>query len=614
MKTTGIDVGPRLSHLVVLEGSARKFRIERGASVLGGAPAAASLIRKEGLPSDRVLLGVSGRECVIRNLSLPFTGREEIRKVLKFEAESVIHSHSIDDVVVDALTIEETKEGTKLFLVACPKQGLKEKLEAFKKAEVQVERAGFEQDLLVRAAAHFGVFDPEEPGEEEQEENAEETVCDLLLRLDEVSTSMTPVVGGTILTSRVLRMGLHTLTARVAELRGLDPEDVARSLPTFLGLDPVRPDEGDGDGEEAAPGPPPSLDPSDFEDALREFVEHLRREMTRFFAGAAIPVTPERILLTGVGARLPGVAELLSAGLDLPVEGLDLCKRVPGAEEEDLGPECDLALAAAMGALGVLKPGMDFRQEELRFQRRFDRLKLPLALASFLGAFFLLYSDLDLLRGIQKVESAIGSPKYAKKRVGSRSRQLPTWTGLLARLAYPSPRSGYVKNILPPKTADSILKKLAKAPPLQRVTTLRNELISLRKKLERETGYFPELDLQSGLAVLQAFADAMDKADKRPDIGRFVVFAIHLRVGTKKTDRYLEFEVSFRGKDFIEQAAAFKQVLQEACGRPGPFAAAKQTKGGTPYQDPATPGSEYVFRITLFPDYGVFQPKRTASR
>ena len=53
-------------------------------------------------------IGVQASRAVIREITLPFTDLEQIKKVVKFEAESHLHEIPIEDVVVAFHKISES--------------------------------------------------------------------------------------------------------------------------------------------------------------------------------------------------------------------------------------------------------------------------------------------------------------------------------------------------------------------------------------------------------------------------------------------------------------------------------------------------------------------------
>ena len=121
-KAVGLDAGEHEVKLVELDGSYRRTRLskillerveedEAGADdalhASRGAVAALRAFKEVNANRENITLGFPSREAVFRRLTVPFSGREQIRKVIKFEVEGSIHSHSVDDMVRKGRDLEE---------------------------------------------------------------------------------------------------------------------------------------------------------------------------------------------------------------------------------------------------------------------------------------------------------------------------------------------------------------------------------------------------------------------------------------------------------------------------------------------------------------------------
>jgi len=259
-----------------------------------------------------------------------------------------------------------------------------------------------------------------------------------------------------------------------------------------------------------------------------------------------------------------------------------------------------------MAAIGCFKVSLNFRQEDLSFKRKFERLKVPLAVAIWCFAIFLLVSVKNLRRANLEYDEAVGAVIPSKS--GRQKYKYPVYSGLLLQLAHPVRKNSHLRlRVTDQKDADRILAKLAKTPLDDRVDTLYAELRNLKRKLEKATGYFPELRLESGLAVLQTFSTLVEEADKAPDIGRFLILKIDLNVGSNKGNRKLHCTVAFRGADFRAQSASFQRICRDSLGKDdSPFAEFKVAGSESLFKD--TDGAELSFQFKLKDQIGVFQP------
>src|SRR5262245_62167124 len=59
-------------------------------------------------PRTRVVGAVDSGHAILREVALPFKGEEQVRKTVRYELESLIHNHSIEELVVAHYKTGET--------------------------------------------------------------------------------------------------------------------------------------------------------------------------------------------------------------------------------------------------------------------------------------------------------------------------------------------------------------------------------------------------------------------------------------------------------------------------------------------------------------------------
>ena len=580
-KVTGIDIGSTSIKLVEIDGSNRKWRVQRVVSYPRSVPQEAeddspppserellltdlkAAWHDSGATRDRAMLAVSASQCILRTMSLPFRGRDEIRKVLKFEAEGHIHSHSIEDVVVDALTVEERKDGTEMFLVACPKEQLGEDIKLIQKTGCDPEWADLGAALLVSAADELGVFAAPVAVEGESsapEDDSGEAPVDLVIDLGASSVQLIVVRGGQLATVRCLRWGLSRYIT--IDSSGEPRQDMAQS---------------------------------------KEIAGRILREAQRFLSGLGLDTGARRIFVSGGGARWPGLPEAIASAAGTTVEILDLLARASSTEGE--GGDCDIALAAAVAGLNSSRRTFNFRQEELAFRPKFDRLKLPLAIALLIGTVLLFGLAFSKLKTIQRLESQIGVTVEDPKR----KSRTPKYRGLMLPLLQPD-RRARIKGRLRPEHASQVLEGAAKQTVVGRSRWVRRELDKIKLELQKKTGVYSEIQNESGLSVLQRFSEIIAAAEANEKVGRFMVLTIDLVVGAKrKVGGKLTFRMAFRGDNYIAQNAAFDQIVQEfVTAKNTPFESAKY-EGQTPWSSAFEKGGEFTYVMQLVPNIPILQ-------
>ena len=118
-------------------------------------------------------------------------------------------------------------------------------------------------------------------------------------------------------------------------------------------------------------------------------MQKLHREVIRSLAAVRTEAPPERLLLTGGGSLIEGVAEALAERFGLPVERLDILEHV---NAKDRGPDpayAGAALAPAIGCalrmLGRNPLGIELLQDEFAPRNTFDVIRTALATVLTLG-------------------------------------------------------------------------------------------------------------------------------------------------------------------------------------------------------------------------------------
>src|SRR5688572_30113495 len=71
-----------------------------------------ALFRETRASRSDVVLAWPAEQCILRELTVPFQKDDDIRKVVKFEIESHLHSHAIEDVVVDFVRTGTAPDGS----------------------------------------------------------------------------------------------------------------------------------------------------------------------------------------------------------------------------------------------------------------------------------------------------------------------------------------------------------------------------------------------------------------------------------------------------------------------------------------------------------------------
>jgi type IV pilus assembly protein PilM len=319
--TVGVDLGRRTVKIVAVRHRSRPQLLSAAIQAIpegaieGGAilnPAAVidalrAARRSARIRGGRGVIGMGGRNVIVRHFAFPPMPPEELRSAVRWEAERQLPVR-MEDTVLDAQPLRDVTE------------------DGQRRLEVLMAAAP-ERDALL----HFRV--------------ATEGGLDVAA-IEVTSLALARLLGDTETPTAAVDIG-SDVTEIVISHKALPL--VCRSLP--VGRDHLS---WDNDSGTAAPGDGDAAPPASAS-GFRELLEGLTRSLD-YFQAQARRGTVERVVLTGEGALLPGVAQVLSAELAVPVEvgdPLALFKLPPDLPQDiqEHGPT--LAVAAGL-ALRVL--------------------------------------------------------------------------------------------------------------------------------------------------------------------------------------------------------------------------------------------------------------------
>jgi Tfp pilus assembly PilM family ATPase len=527
-RSCGIRIGPRRFELVVLDGGAKKHKIT--AYMAGELPregddpiatAAAVLreaVKQHNVPKDNVGVVIDTGLAAFRTIKVPFSDRNKIEEVLKFEVEGQLPQWNVDDLVVDFHVLESTPEGSDLLVTAVPKSDLKNVLTICEKAGIEPLEAELETSAMVNAAMAADIC---------TKDNAQ-----VLVHIGESSTSVVVMDGG-----------------KVREMRAIHIGALSHEFPYGGGADgDVAPPEGEEAIAAAATAAEALRDPSEIQRRLEQAIKRIRRELGRTVSAARTAHTIDAVYVCGL--ELPGLAG--TRILDAEVRVLDVFEKDGGQPVEGFGPLV-VPYGAAVRQLGggVMRPSL--RREDLRYTGAFERIELPLAVVAllvlaFLGVWFIFLKkerdliDSDLWYWRESARNyLLGEP--AKGRQGY--------------LVYPSDKvREYVTNY--DKDTDR-----SKFEQLRRTQLLINDEI---KKLEKDLGQDAEITQpQSALVGLSLVLDVLGKEmtdANRPSLRKVQSTFAAGRQG-KPDHVHVVFDVSFFAENPVVATENYENLQKE---------------------------------------------------
>lgn len=372
----GVDLGASAIKLARYDAGFRKASLLDGALVPAAAPASGAagapspgalpfervvaqlaalrqhLVHDKGM-ADELYVALPGEYLTFRVIDLPFSDPRRIESVLGYELESQIMT-PLDELVIDHVVVGARGGETRVLVAAAPRELVRAVVDAATAEKLVLRQLGAAP--LVYSAI-WGPASRAVPG------------ATLVIDVGHDATAACVLREGTPEFARTISRGGRHFTEAVARGYRLDTEAAERAK-----LD---------GGFIAHPGmQPQSPSQARMDTSLREAARPLVRELRQTLAAyrAAYGVGVERIWLTGGGARLAGLRELLLEELGVAAEP------GPGAGEDagKLGERADLfTVALGMAQVGLGNPlRLNFRKGEFAYRSDYSFLR---ARAAYFG-------------------------------------------------------------------------------------------------------------------------------------------------------------------------------------------------------------------------------------
>lgn len=394
---TAIVYGTDRVRLLEFDGSGKKLRVLQVVDVPLESPegddqeltaedlaaeAIAEAADEHDVTADPSGMSFDAGHALFREFTLPFTADEQIEKVVRFEAESHIPL-DIDDVVMQHLVLRKTRDKSHILAAAIKKDDLLDRFDVLEEADMDPMFVDMDVFSLLNALHHTGVTDEHER-------------C-VVLDVADHATNLLFLVDGTLFAVRSLRMGAHGIPRG----EGAQQDEITTAR-------------------------------------AHDFLGRLKREVRRTLTTLPGLGSLEAVLATGSGSQVPGFDEAVSEAFGAPVEPLDLLARVDhkldGAEAAKVGPDIGAALGVAFKLNGLDVTGADFRRDECAYTKKFDQVKSPLIVLSFVIFLVAALMAIDAFYQVRKVRSEyeimLGNAKeQLKLEVGDEGEARAVWSG-----------------------------------------------------------------------------------------------------------------------------------------------------------------------------------------
>ncbi len=527
-RAVGLDIGARSIKVVELGGSSKSPRIQRMAIREIPPPPPVEQVDSEEaydpdqalvdlidntfselqLPKDDVCASVDSGVTIIREITVPFFEDDQIKKIVKFEAENHLHSYSIEDVVVNYVKTGETRDGSRLTIFASPKVDLARRIAILRRSGIEPASVDLDTTALHATLKSLGYFN--------------DTPNCIIVDVGAHTTNLMMVTDGLPRVVRSFLLGSGSLETEIGNELGLTHEEGRKRVLSRGG--PHDDDLMIPAAELETPGAETDKSLTQVQtDVVGErrmaFVRKLQREAYRSLVSVRTETPPEKILLLGGGSLIPDVADQLSEKLGLPVEQINLLDRIDtktiSAEPEYAGAVVGSAIGCGLRMMGSGGLGIELLQDEFAPKNTFDVVKTALSVAITLLFLAVLIATFARKKQMEAQKTLNANWVWAAQNMFMRVEP-----GYLNQVENKSltvrgnKRSGEAVEM-----AQAWLKRLPKDD--SRVTKILSHLKKRHKKLEERLGQAREIPkVRSALECWVEIYTALSKTP-REELGRF---------------------------------------------------------------------------------------------
>ena len=349
-----------------------------------------NFLTKHHFPRLSLYLVVSSEFCMLRQFMVPFLSEDQIKKTVRFEAESHIHGATIEEIEIQHMKIGEIKNRSELVVYGIRREALNETLRALKKH--QIEPIGI--DTPTSAISNYFVNRPEAA-----DENPE-----LWVNIGAEDTTIAVINKENIKYLRELKSGfplptkflpdIDSVKNPIAKVRAKHPKPESGEAIVMVANEELKP-----------------VNELESKYNPTKLVEKLALEIKRTFVSfPALDIKTVRI--SGAGLVLDEIIARLKT--KFPEIEINACRnslfktKENALENTTLGSQAmAVTIGAALKGFNLNKLNVEFRQGEFALRDAFEVLKTPLSIAVVLLMLLFLTFFIYVLNNKKELENNV---------------------------------------------------------------------------------------------------------------------------------------------------------------------------------------------------------------
>ena len=340
---------------------------------------------------NKLYAALSSSLIVFKELSVPFTGPTKIKTIVPFEVEALL-PFSLEQAAIDSIITRETTQETDIFVAAAKQEHVTEFLNLFAQAQLPVDKITVDMFELYALYKSIPTY---------QQLTGIVTLVDMGLS----TTRLALIVHGQLKYIRVLSKGLINIAKKLASATHSDIATMSEHLVRF-GLE---------QNEQ------PEYTKASHE-ALQDLLQDIKFTVSSYTAKLKTTEKLERVIMSGAGADIPGIEQLMQETLETECELLHAKKIMHNKNIQSAVNSIPNSFLVSLATALALPVTQEFNLQQAREQEQEDRLinKQLITAGILIGLLFTgfsLYSYLSIRTLRRAVQTSSAEAINELKRV-----------------------------------------------------------------------------------------------------------------------------------------------------------------------------------------------------
>ena len=280
---------------------------------------------------------------IFKELLIPFTGLTKIKMIVPFEVEALL-PFSLDQAAIDSIVTRQSEQETDIFVAAAKQEHIAEFLQLFASAQLPVDKITV--DMFELYALYKSI-----PAYEQL------TGIVLLVDIGLVTTRLALIVNRQLKYIRVLSKGLVSVAKKLAAATQSDITTMSEHLVRF-GLEKNE---------------QPEYTQASHK-ALQDLLQDIKFTVSSYTSKLKNPAQLERVIISGAGADIPGIEQVMHQVLDVQSEIIHAKKIIHNTHIQSAVTSIPNSFLVSLATALALPVTQEFNMQQIHEHEEEDRL------------------------------------------------------------------------------------------------------------------------------------------------------------------------------------------------------------------------------------------------